>query len=795
MILSQGIKKDMQYPSPEVKARCLTEVARYLLNAYKCGVYSEVLDKLVFSKYFFNIDSEELMELLSNRYKCKEICDKANLLKEMYAEKYGLINMGNSHIPMDYEFICKHVFDKKIDCDNLTYAEIDLLAEGVEVKKIPGILYPLMCISYDDDNEEVFLYIYTKYVLPAYVKLSETGDLDRYEALNTIMCGYIEELISYVTGLGQVFITSIPRNTTWNEVIMEFQNSGEFECIKQAGEKLKNTTGIGMQLLEFHKKNKKRLKKMYQTYMINYYPMFTALVLFALLGEEKNEQAVEFMIDNYSDMSEGNRQRAYVLMLLFKTILLADNYEYMNILYADLQKEKVSYQRSFKDINDLIMKSCELIEELYEKTCMPQENKYFEDYRCFIKEIVFEKWGVLQDVRNIRNQYKYANDISKADMFQRVYIVIKSLSDREGINVALIGQTYGQDYRFETFIKEKHHNNKVSMVISWDDVERAENLLTHLGEIDTVAISIRNRSFFDRVDFIIKDILLQKLDDDIESMLTSIRELREKTNYTNKEDKFFTAIETSINSLAKRVSAKYIDREQIVSYFIKLDANMGCWDNLDEECRNMMITSEIVYRTLVARADADKLDYSPAMIPLTKVMESLLNGIFNMIKSNIVFSGPAMNIDTSSIDYYKERNANTPKDSLEMGPAIKMLSDGFLKINNGTITYGSSYLPGRSRFAEWQGNRYVDWDRLEDFKGIMLNCSGFKANSPTGQFVLGSNAELNRKIFIGALEYIKNCYRNKVAHKDGINRSRIDDCRQNMLIAQKLIWMLIYIIK
>jgi len=73
--------------------------------------------------------------------------------------------------------------------------------------------------------------------------------------------------------------------------------------------------------------------------------MFAALVIFALLAEERNEEAVEFMIDNYSDISEDNYQCAYVLILLFQTILLCDNYEYMNILYADLQKEKLLYQR------------------------------------------------------------------------------------------------------------------------------------------------------------------------------------------------------------------------------------------------------------------------------------------------------------------------------------------------------------------------------------------------------------------------------------------------------------------
>jgi len=49
-----------------------------------------------------------------------------------------------------------------------------------------------------------------------------------------------------------------------------------------------------------------------------------------------------------------------------------------------------------------------------------------------------------------------------------------------------------------------------------------------LGDIDRGATSVRNRLFFERVDIVIRDILLEKLDADIESMLASIRELRER---------------------------------------------------------------------------------------------------------------------------------------------------------------------------------------------------------------------------------------------------------------------------
>lgn len=677
------IKKDMEYPSAQVKTRCMNEVARYLRDAYKCGIYSEALEKIVSSQYYFGIDSEELMELLSEKYQCREICDNARLLRKIYREAYEIEDDENYIIPagLKYKFICEQVIGKNLDYSNLTCADIDDFIEGIELIKIPGVLHPLMWLTHAK-FEEVFLYIYNKYVLPAFVKLSEDGTVGRYDALSSVMCGYIEELLNFVAGFGQVFITSIPGNTTWNEVIVEFQRTGEFACIRQVKEKLKKADGIGMQLLKLHKENKDLLKKKYKSYVLNYYPMFAALVIFALLAEGKNNEAVEFMIDNYSDINEDNYQCAYVLILLFQTILLCDNYEYMNILYADLQKEKLLYERNYKDIYDAMMQSCEFIEELYRKISKPAEKDGFDYLRRFVKETVFEQWGLIQDIRNIRNQYAGAQEKVKSEMFRRVYVVMRAFSNREGIYVSLIAQTYGKNYRNSDFARRVHHDDK------------------------------------------------------------------------------------------------------------------GCWDRLDEECRSMMITSEIVYRTLVARQDADELDYSASMIPLTKVIEYLLNEIYSKLKGNIVFDGPEMNIDFNSVRFFKDKNDTEPKECLEMGPAIRVLSDGHLKFGNRGFVYASYFLnPERSRFEEWKGNLYIDWSRLRDFKGTMLKCHSFDKGSDVEQLMLGSDTEYNRKVFIGALEYIKNCYRNKVAHKDGINREKMEKCREDMLIAQKLIWMLIYIMK
>lgn len=693
------IKREMKFPSAEVKERCMNEVARYLRDAYECAAYFEALRKLAGSNYYFGIDTDELMKLLKETYKCRELCEKATLLRQLYTKKIGIPADRITKIPSEliYKFVCEQVMGKKIDYDNLTCSDIDSFAEGIEELKIPGSLYPLIWFT-RGRNGKAFLYIYEKYVFPAYINLSESNAIDRYDALGQILCGYIEELIIHVNGTGQVYIPSIPKNTTWNEVMIEFKKTGEFDCIKQAREKLMPSMGIGILLLQINKKYKHWLKSKYKTYMTDFYPMFAALVAFALLGEKRDKEAVEFMIDHYADISEDNYQSDYTLIILFKTILLADNYEYMNILYAYLLKEKLLYQRFFTDIYEVISKSCEFIEEVYDELCRPKDDKFFEERRRYLKDTVFEKWGTLLDIRNIRNNYKRAENQEKFDMFLRLSSVIRAFSDMDGVNVADLGRIYGKNY-FESEFMKKNLDSKVFMGISPEAEDKAAKLCERFSHVRKCATSIRNLSFFQKADIMIKDILFDKMEKDIEKTLLSINEMRRKQDYSNNEDEFLALIEPGIRSLANRISAKYIDRNRIVDYFKELDENKGCWEKLDDECKSMMITSEIVYRTLVARPDAETLDYSASMIPLTKVIEYLLNDIFDRIKHNIVFEGSGMNIDQRAVDHFRDKRTGKPKKALEMGPAIKMLSDGFLKFDEGKLVYVGYHLgKGVSRF-------------------------------------------------------------------------------------------------
>lgn len=82
-----------------------------------------------------------------------------------------------------------------------------------------------------------------------------------------------------------------------------------------------------------------------------------------------------------------------------------------------------------------------------------------------------------------------------------------------------------------------------------------------------------------------------------------------------------------------------------------------------------------------------------------------------------------------------------------MGPAIRVLSDGFLKSSGRGPIYSNYFLPkDRSRFEEWKGNFYVDWSVLKDFKGTKLNWNSFDKEPLVQQFVLGDDAEYNRKV-------------------------------------------------
>lgn len=376
---------------------------------------------------------------------------------------------------------------------------------------------------------------------------------------------------------------------------------------------------------------------------------------------------------------------------------------------------------------------------------------------------------------------------------------MEAFKNREGINLGLLAQKlHGLPCRFR-------NDDKMYFALSLELEDKANDLYERALNDKEAALSVRKKYFFTEIDFIMKDLIARQIDNEIENMMDKIIKLRNSHNAASDEsiDEFWHSIDPIYDSLQNRISAKYIGRDEVINSYMKLDQGLNCWNRLNDECRNMLITAEIVYKTLSERADSKELDYSPAMIPLTKVVEYLLNQVFNKIKPFINFDNDFRIKNDYRDDNFRRIFGDSddsgwkPKDSIELGPCIKMLCNGNINLNSHEVLYESKWFcaHGKNRRQDWHVDNFINWSKLSRFVPEIIQCNAF--NDPKGKntkkFAFSNDVETNRLIFITSLEYVKNAYRNQVAHKNGIDKPKMDECRDNMILAKKLIWILIYI--
>lgn len=150
-----------------------------------------------------------------------------------------------------------------------------------------------------------------------------------------------------------------------------------------------------------------------------------------------------------------------------------------------------------------------------------------------------------------------------------------------------------------------------------------------------------------------------------------------------------------------------------------------------------------------------KLDYSPALIEMTKSLEYFLNLVFDKIKrDNVCIS------KEKDSKYYV--NNKKIKKNLEFGPCAYLFED--------------------DRFNRLLCNIF-EKNKLEK---IWENLSIIK-------FGFCLNSQKKTELLFEALKHIKDL-RNQAAHKNGVTFSDYKECKQYMLTTQYVLWILLYIL-
>lgn len=220
------------------------------------------------------------------------------------------------------------------------------------------------------------------------------------------------------------------------------------------------------------------------------------------------------------------------------------------------------------------------------------------------------------------------------------------------------------------------------------------------------------------------------------SIQNQLNEIRIANQQEEDEDKIIEKMEAyyekhkvEIGETKKRLFSKGLEQE----------FGSDTWGKMSEEVKQMLISAEISFESL---SGIYGVDYSPAIIPLTKAVENILNmyvynkGIYDYLNAHDLHD----NRDYNKLYHWdRDENRYCPNDSITMGQAEYMFT------------------------------------RYETYANGMINkifrCNGDK-----------SRLQVVKQIRKLLKEVVK--YRNEMAHMHGVGEESMQICREKIVYAQ-----------
>jgi hypothetical protein len=687
-------------------------------------------------------------------------------------------------------------------------------------KGVLGILFDLFRAAELSGQKDVFYYIQTQYLWPI-MKIVP------WKQQNSIEVHLVGTLLGYYMDYIYFWETSRHRNlrrykfdpSYWGKesrliytdknFLEEMIGNGPNVLSKPAIELGKNNDQLGDLMSEVVYRGKKIIKQTMPNYLYSFLMAFTPYLLYYSGAVKK---AITFLIRHYDEINYDDKRKLYVQLTIVKCILSSQKLEEVNILYGYYNYEMDRQEREKKSTMAVLEEIIQYIRDVQDHLKLNQQYTFDTGQAWF--DIVFGDGRILKDIKSAENDL-VENKIVSEDLFRQLMTYVEALSFPAGIRLSLLDLPNQDNY------------DKLPGALSDQLIKQGQCFSGKRDEYLAFYQSLRHLNIRQNLNVFIQRHIAKLTDETIQKSIDRIKTLKniflESENQTDK-DKPDTAPENEIidpkteavlkrideivNELTVKLESQYIGRSEIELSIDRLQRNFIkeynlpiARDNLigslplakQNDCNNFLITSEIVYKMLSSRKDVKELDFSPALIPLTKTLELVLNVIFQRMPF------VSSDMDGSSRKYYFEKSQK--KKSIELGPCINLLKDSFginVDFNNDKgylLSWDKKifFATGTSRFLALKGDTVISFDRLKAFQGLSILIEPGR-KQPAISVAFTSDKEHNRMLFIKGLEYVKNNYRNVVAHKDGVSQQTVEECRKILLQTKNLLWILLYII-
>jgi len=737
--------------------------------------------------FFFRYKNEYMAKwgVKSNAYEIEPPFLMKPLAQAVYSGIYGIDLKLEEISQSDVDIIANRILsmsnnkdDNSCDCHISAF--------------LPIIYYSSLVKKWD-----IFEYTMKRYVLQAYINMDWNDDRNLGNKIEKILLNtYIDYIIDYKAQ----FVYDV---FSWDDKINILDTSSYFLVKVKKG--FLNAGEFAHILMQVFEKSKRYLQKYCDT---KRYSDFCANVIYYLYFSGLNKETVLFLVNNYNELSLDDKNNPRMQHILIRSVLEEKQYENANILYGYYLYEADKANREIKQLNKEILAYVDCIDEV---------KKYLQDNNdCFAREydIIFSNGYIEWICNNIRNgniadaNEKYMNSL------EELFNVITEFSSDEIYEYRLPGADSDRESKFDFLIEYDLHNRIKGYR---DNIKYLKHMIKDLKVYKERRL----------ISFKLQNHLHTLFEENLKQVIEEISQIKKEyssNNDTDTDNDRYTDIvgSASLNAALSQMD-EIVDRfsemlysgyngysecENIVNRlqadFIRhiykgLDGDLSSELSIDllgklpidlqNQVMRCCVTSEVVYNTLINKADKEKMDYSSAIISLTKALEIVLGYIFQ--KMDVEYCD-----DLNPLAKSMFFNNKKIKKHIELGTYILMLEDydEAVYCDDNSLNLSKPY--DKPHFDKWNIDKLNHKSVLDMSKLASLDYLfpfSYNEETNTVNYVKMKEADdvYNRHVLSSAIRYIKNRYRNPSAHNKFMNINMAEDCKNLMIESQNILWVLL----
>ena len=647
-------------------------------------------------------------------------------------------------------------------------------------RAIPGLLVPFLEASRLSGEDALCYYIQQQYALPA---LAETP---WEQSGNEFLPFMAEAAYYYADYLLAVFYVRFPF-TNYKASVDPTYLSREFyyEAIGKTG--LSRCRYTGPDILRYSREHCRLFslwarvldrsgKWLKDALNPRTYAFFVLQVPYMLFFGGLQEQAAFFLLRHYGQMDGIERSMPQCPLLLVRSILATTHCDLANALYGLFSYELTRVEQSKtlpeSDHQRVLALSRQMLDFMDKaRAYILYANEYTLDDRRSWFDILFGD-GRRDDFLQACRKKVEEGELLPLIAFRELYNQVRAFSHPTGVVLPWLGLPRYDNYdKLPGALSRQLSRQGLGF---WEQEDEAVAYYVRLAQLESLRdmdLHLQNHLFklqraelaanLDRVRALKQALPEDATEQEREALLADISAIAHDMAALAMGSSMRPEAERKITALRKDFEETYLEGQ--VDLLRKLP------EKIRTDVHNYLVTSTMVFQMMEARDD-DTLDYSAALISMTKALELVMVYVYSRLH---VQPYEKMDAKTESI-YFKD---GQPVKTQTLRPCIESL--------NG------------KRFEAWGGDAVMDMSMLHRFGDIELVVGLDAQGEPVKDAFSPSRkrANANRDKLCRSLGYVCENYRNRSAHPDVVTLMQVKECQQLLIDGQKLLWIVLSTLK